>query len=44
MQANNLEFNGTKLNRPVTTKVDKAKTNIAVLFNKLLYNLCEHDY
>jgi hypothetical protein len=39
-----LEFNGTKINRPVTTKVDKTKANVAVLFNKSLFNLCEGDF
>jgi hypothetical protein len=39
-----IEFNGTKLSRPVTTKVDKTKTNMAVLFNKSLFNLCEQEY
>ena len=39
-----IEFNGAKINRPVTSKVDKLKTNVAVLFNKSLFNLCESDY
>ena len=39
-----IEFNGAKINRPVTSKVDKLKTNVAVLFNKALFSLCESDY
>ncbi len=39
-----IEFNGAKVPRPVTNRVDKLKTNVAVLFNKALFNLCESDY
>ena len=39
-----IEFNGAKINRPVTNKVEKLKTNVAITFNKALFNLCESDY
>ena len=39
-----IEFNGSKISNPVTNKVDKTKTNIAILFNKALFTLCEKDY
>jgi len=35
-----LEFNGTKINSPLTTKADKNKS-VALLFNKSIFNLCE---
>lgn len=37
-----VEFNGTKLSHPVT-KIEKTRTQTAVLFNRALYTLCESE-
>jgi hypothetical protein len=39
-----LEFNGTLLSKPITTKVDKTKVSLAVLFNKALLEISKSDY
>ena len=39
-----IEFNGTKISRPVTNKIEKVKANVPVIFNKNLFTLCESDY
>jgi hypothetical protein len=39
-----IEFNGTKIARPVTNKIEKVKANVPVIFNKNLFTLCESDY
>ena len=39
-----LEFNGTILSKPITTKVDKTKANVAVMFNKGLHDLSRVEY